>query len=155
MFLCAQSGKRRQPLPSVSLLLGPSGFFISRRFQTINKFSAPPGKAPRRRLPKHENGGRSRPPVVSCRSLPSAGDLGGAKPTRPSSDLVLAWEKVCEAISAGPVELRTRPSRQCPRRALVPKVPPRFLLTDPHSRFFQKVNFSIVKSADQIYFFPN
>ena len=30
-----------------------------------------------------------------------------------------------------------------------------FLLTDPHSRFFQKVNFSIVKSADQIDLFPN
>ena len=29
------------------------------------------------------------------------------------------------------------------------------LLTDPHSAFFQKVNFSIEKSADQIYFFPN
>ena len=28
------------------------------------------------------------------------------------------------------------------------------LLTDPQSRFFQKVNFSIVKSADQIDFFP-
>ena len=41
-------------LPSVSLLLGPLGFFVSHRFQTINKFSAPPGKDPRRRLPKHD-----------------------------------------------------------------------------------------------------
>ena len=147
-------------LPSVSLLrrskkfLGIQFFFLQKNPTELTKFLV--GSAgPRRRLPTNENGGRSRPPVVSCRSLPSAGDLGGAKPTRPSSDLGLAWEKVCEAISAGPVVLRTRPSRQCPRRALVPKVPPRFLLTDPHSRFFQKVNFSIVKSADQIYFFPN
>ena len=35
-------------LPSVSPLLGPLGFFISHRFQKINKFSGPPGKGPRR-----------------------------------------------------------------------------------------------------------
>ena len=112
------------PLPSVSLLrrskkfLGIQFFFLQKNPTELTKFLV--GSAgPRRRLPTNENGGRSRPPVVSCRSLPSAGDLGGAKPTRPSSDLALAWEKVCEAISAGPVELRPRPSRRCSRRALV------------------------------------
>ena len=109
---------QREPPRRSKNFLGIQFFFLQKNPTELTKFlvssAGPPG-----RLPKHENGGRSRPPVVSCRSFPSAGDLGGAKPTRPSSDLVLAREKVCEAISAGPVELRPRLSRRCPRRALV------------------------------------